>query len=357
MAQLDGAPPPKPRRKKPLKRKEPKMSKAAARRREALQEEAVNTEVAAADSAVSRAEAEARAAAQARAQAEAQLAAREAEQAREARARTQAAAQEQLQRQQAAAAAAAGEGRGDHEDDDGYGDDDFDDYDDDGFESEDGDGGAAGADSPGGAHAVARAIRAENTAVAAVTRERHAASPPAPAPIITMLPQREVVMVETKVATRTKADKKALSKTRTRYRDLVEAGLVQLTESSIDIYDRAPCTLWEVECAFGTTGRSRRGVQTGEDNVEMETQTEKPSMRAQVIAAAAAALLSLWLAGWLASCLPALPATCHAMRWPSGSILPFVASPFPPVTGFLTGVVYGRLWCSLLRRRCDLVVM
>eukprot|EP01051_Picozoa_sp_SAG22_P037284 SAG22_NODE_18522_length_286_cov_0.561497_1_plen_47_part_01 len=39
----------------------------------------------------------------------------------------------------------------------------------------------------------------------------------------------------------------------------------------------------------------------------METQTEKPSMRAQVIAAAAAALLSLWLAGWRRACLLCLP--------------------------------------------------
>ena len=234
------------------------MSKRSARAREALREENGNTEAA------QRAEEEARA--QARAAAEAQL-------------RAEAEAEAVTRARAAATSRAAALQQADHGDDDeasGYGDDDFEDYGDDDFDDDDGsdDGHPAAPESPGGARELARAIRQENARL-----DVPAPAPKMAPPAITMLPQREVVMVETKVATRVKADRKALSRSRTRWRDLVDERLITLGQTSIDMLDRAPCSLWEVECAFGTTGRIRRSVQTGEDNVAMETQTDKPSMR------------------------------------------------------------------------------
>ncbi len=245
-------PPPRQPGVKPRGKKAPSMSKRS-QQRQALREENGNT-------------------AEAEAAARAAQAAEEAA-AEEARARAAAIARQEALRQAAAAKEEAGDGS-----DDGYGDDDFDDYDDD-DDFEDGSDDDGTIDSPGGARALQRAMRAEN---ASAVRSRSLAAPaPAAPPKITILPTREVVTIETKEATRTKADRKALSRSRTRWRDLVTEGRVTLTESdTASLFDRPPCTLYQVECALGTTGRARRSVQTGEDNITMETQTERPSMRA-----------------------------------------------------------------------------
>eukprot|EP01043_Picozoa_sp_COSAG02_P053730 COSAG02_NODE_5977_length_3898_cov_12.007107_2_plen_791_part_00 len=244
-----GAPPRQPGS-KPRGKKAPSMSKRS-QQRQALREENGNT-------------------AEAEAAARAAQAAEEAA-AEEARARAAAIARQEALRQ------AAAKDEAEDDEDDGYGEDDFDDYDDD-DDFEDGSDDDGTGDSPGGARALQRAMRAENASAA---RSRSLAAPaPAAPPKITMLPTREVVTIETKEATRTKADRKALSRSRTRWRDLVTEGRVTLTESdTASLFDRPPCTLYQVECALGTTGRARRSVQTGEDNITMETQTERPPMR------------------------------------------------------------------------------
>ena len=256
----DGAAPARQPSAKPRSKKQPSMSKRS-QQRQALREENGNT---------AEAEAAARAAAAAKAQAQAE---------EEARARAAAIARQEALRQAAAAQQNGGGGDGGDDDDDGYGDEDFDDYDDDDdFEDDGSDDADNSTDSPGGARALQRAMRAENASAA---RSRSLAAPaPAPPPMINLLPTREVVSIETKEATRTKADRKALSRSRTRWRDLVAGGLVVLTESDTsNMFDRPPCTLYQVECALGTAGRARRSVQTGEDDITMETQTERPPMK------------------------------------------------------------------------------
>ena len=247
------APAKQPGERKPRKKKDPTMSKKAAAR-QALREENGNT-----------AEAEAAA----RADAAAKAAAPEEEHARAA-----AVARQEALRQ------AANNNDDEEGEESGYGDDDFEDYGDD-FDDDDSDGASDDAenstDSPGGARSLARAMRAENASAAAAARSLAPAS--MAKPVMSLLPTREVVSIETKEATRTKADRKALSRSRTRWRDLVGNGLVTLQEGNVDLFDRPPCTLYQVECALGTSGRARRSVQTGEDNITMETQTERPAMK------------------------------------------------------------------------------
>eukprot|EP01052_Picozoa_sp_SAG31_P029215 SAG31_NODE_2886_length_4952_cov_4.399135_3_plen_99_part_00 len=42
----------------------------------------------------------------------------------------------------------------------------------------------------------------------------------------------------------------------------------------------AQASLFEIQCLFGTTNRRHCRVQTGEDNMAMETQTETPATKA-----------------------------------------------------------------------------
>ena len=238
-------------------KKVPTMSKRS-QQRQALREENGNTEEATQrlQQAAAEEEERARAAAIARQEALRQAATKE---------------QRQQQAQQSA------EEEEEHED--GYADDDFDDYDDDDDfeEDEDSDGTP---DSPAGARALQRAMRAENASAAKSRRE--AAVTVIEPPKITMLPTRQVITIDTKEATRTKVDKKALSRSRTRWRDLVLEGRVTLAVTdTASLFDRPPCSLYQVECALGTTGRARRSAQTGEDNISMETQTEKPQSRSR----------------------------------------------------------------------------
>ena len=252
-ALLDGGAKPKPRRKK-----QPTMSKRS-RQREALREKEDN-----AQEALARAEEEARLAQQEREAAE-----------EEARARAAQIARAEALRQAEAANSGGAEEPGEES---GYGDEDFEDYDDDDFDDDDDDDDEeASVDSPGGARSIAKAMQRENAS--ATSQISRPAPAPAPPPVVSLLPTRDIVMIETKQATRTKVDKKALSRSRTRWRDLVSEGLITLSETDTETWERPPCTLWEVECALGTTGRQRRSVQTGEDNITMETQTERPTMK------------------------------------------------------------------------------
>ena len=252
----DGAPPPR-QPSSGASKKAPTMSKRS-QQRQALREENGNTEEVTQrlQQAAAEEEERARAAAIARQEALRQAAAKE---------------QRQQHEQQTA--------EEEDEQEDGYGDDDFDDYDDDDdFEEDEESDGTP--DSPAGARALQRAMRAEN-ASAAKSRRETAVTVREP-PKITMLPTRQVVSIDTKEATRTQADKKALSRSRTLWRDLVTEGRVTLAVTdTASLFDRPPCSLYQVECALGTTGRARRSAQTGEDNISMETQTEKPPSRSR----------------------------------------------------------------------------
>ena len=242
-----------------MKKKQPKLAGSMSKKKRAPLQEEPNAQAKAA-------EAEAAAAAEAAIRQQAEEAARK-----------KAAAEAERAAAHAAATAASGGGaEASDDDDDGYGEEDFEDYDDDGFEDdEDSDDEEDMNDSTGG---LVKAMRKENAAAAVTQQKKHV--PQVTAPVIQYLPTRSVVLVEEKVATRTKVDKQALSRSRQRWKDLIGSGLVKLSSDNyVELLDRKPCSMFEIQCLFGTTNRRHCRAQTGEDNVSMETQTEQPATK------------------------------------------------------------------------------